>query len=452
MQPDMTRRTFALLTLAGLLAACGASDDASTNASTETSPDTSPDTTPSDASTPAAPDAQGFTPVPVSDRESGGDPAIAGESITTFGFDLFAAVAAGNDPGNNVTISPASAAIALAMLEPGTVADAQRQLRTLLSIADPSTFHGSMNGLEQTLESRVPESAGDGDPGEITMRIANAAYLQPGFPFKADYLDTVGRHYGPVVNELDFAADPDAAVDVINAFVAEATEGRITDPLAPGSIPAETVMALVNTLFLTASWFSPFEQSQTTSAAFTQLDGSTSEVDMMSGGGDTSRAGDGWVGATKRHVGGISSQFVLPDPDRFDAVASRLADAFGELTNEAGPGGEFRMPRFETRVDSPLNEPLKALGLTAPFEEDNLLGIADDSRLVVSDVAHSTFVAYDETGVEAAAATILLAGTTSAPVEQPVPVVLDRPFFYRIVDDESGATLFLGRVMNPVAG
>ncbi len=448
MQPDMTRRTFAVLTLAGLLAACGTSDDAST----DTDPDTTPGTTPGDGSAPAEPDAQGFASVAVSDREPGGDPAIAGQSITTFGFDLFAALAALNAPDADVTISPASVAIALAMLEPGTVADAQSQLRTLLSIDDPAAFHASMNGLEQALEGRVPEDFGDGDPGEITMRISNASFLQPGYPFEADYLDTVGRYYGPVVNELDFAADPDAAVEVINAFVADATEGRITDPLAPGSIPVETVLALVNTLFLTASWFSPFDQTQTAAAPFTTIDGSTTDVDMMRGFGNASRAGDGWVGATKHHVGSISSQFVLPDPDRFDDVAGRLAETFDELTNEAGPGGEFGMPRFETRVDSSLDDPLKTLGLTAPFVEGNLLGIADDPRLLVSSVAHSTFVAYDEEGVEAAAATIILAGTTSAPVEQPVPVILDRPFFYRIVDEDSGATLFLGRVMNPSAG
>jgi serpin B len=363
-------------------------------------------------------------------------------------------VAAGADPAADVTISPASAGIALAMLEPGTVAEAQRQLRTLFGIDDPAAFHASMNGLEQALAGRVPDDVGgvgDGDPGEITLRIANAAFLQPGYPFTPDYLAAVGRDYGAALNELDFAADPDAAVEVINAFVADATEDRITDPLAPGSISADTVLALVNTLFLTASWFTPFERSQTTPSAFTTLDGSTTDVDMMRGFGNASRAGDGWVGATKRHVGSIASQFVLPDPDRFDDVAARLADAFDELTSQPAPGGEFGMPRFGTRVDTPLDGPLEAMGLTAPFEEGNLLGIADDPRLRVSSVVHSTFVAYDEDGVEAAAATIVLATATGAPVEQPVPVILDRPFFYRIVDEATGATLFLGRVMNPSA-
>jgi len=45
---------------------------------------------------------------------------------------------------------------------------------------------------------------------------------------------------------------------------------------------------------------------------------------------------------------------------------------------------------------------------------------------------------------------VILAEVTSGPVEPPVPVVLDRPFFYRIIDQQSGATLFLGQIMNPV--
>jgi serine protease inhibitor len=34
----------------------------------------------------------------------------------------------------------------------------------------------------------------------------------------------------------------------------------------------------------------------------------------------------------------------------------------------------------------------------------------------------------------------------------PVPVVLDRPYFFRIVDTETGATLFIGQVLDPTAG
>jgi serine protease inhibitor len=32
-----------------------------------------------------------------------------------------------------------------------------------------------------------------------------------------------------------------------------------------------------------------------------------------------------------------------------------------------------------------------------------------------------------------------------------VPVTLDRPFIYRIIDDQTGAALFIGQVLNPTA-
>ena len=80
-----------------------------------------------------------------------------------------------------------------------------------------------------------------------------------------------------------------------------------------------------------------------------------------------------------------------------------------------------------------------------------LLGIADEPSLAVTDVLHQTYVAMDEEGTEAAAATAVIIGETSAPAGEPISVVLDRPFLFRIVDTHTGATLFLGRIMDPTA-
>ena len=462
MEPELTRRTFALVGLAGVLAACGSSSGSSrTDTDTTTGTgvddddpefaDTTPDDTTSDAdTTPGTTDPVEIAdPVAVAERQPGGDPQFAGTSITAFGFDMFGAVSTTHDAGDDVTISPASIAIALAMLEPGAVNAARDELRAILSIDDAETFHASMDGLEQDLESRTTDDSGSGDPGEITMRIANAAFLQRGYPFEAAYLDTIGRFYGPVLEELDTAADPDAARERVNTFVSDATEGRIPELLAPGTVSPATVLMLVNALFLTASWFVPFDRERTEPTPFTTLDGTVGDVDMMSGSGTTSHAGDGWVGATKVHVGRITSQFVLPDDGRFAEIGERLAATFDELDTTDAPGGTFQMPTFETRVNSPLVDPLKAIGLDAIFATGNLLGIADDPSLLVDSVVHEAFVKYDEDGVEAAAATVVAVATSAAPAADPVPVTLDRPFYYRIVDQVSGATLFVGRIMDP---
>ena len=56
----------------------------------------------------------------------------------------------------------------------------------------------------------------------------------------------------------------------------------------------------------------------------------------------------------------------------------------------------------------------------------------------------------DEAGTEAAAATAVIMELTAMP-ETPVKVTLDRPFIFLIRDIETGAILFIGRVINPVA-
>jgi serpin B len=57
-------------------------------------------------------------------------------------------------------------------------------------------------------------------------------------------------------------------------------------------------------------------------------------------------------------------------------------------------------------------------------------------------------VKVDETGTEAAAATAVIMGVTAMPLE-PVEVRVDHPFLYLIYDQQTGAILFMGRVLNP---
>jgi len=353
-------------------------------------------------------------------------------------------------PSENVAVSPTSIAIALATLEPGTNGDAQTQIRRLLRIDDPAAFHASMNALEQNLEARVADPPNEGDdPGEVTLRVANAAYLQRGYPFLLGYLETVGTNYGPVLNEVDFSVDPDAVAHRINDLVADATNDQIQDLVADGVIKPETVLALVNALYMKASWLETFDIEATTDEPFTMLDGTELTVPMMHGTGSSSAQGDGWVGATKSYVGGLTAQFILPDADRFDQVADDLDGVLAEYDTNRTSGAPFAMPRFETRFSTELSDSLKALGLTAPYVEGGLLGIADDPRLVIDQAIHQTFVAIDEEGTEAAAATVVLMYPTSGPAVEPVPVTLDRPFIYRIIDDRTGTTLFIGQVLDP---
>ena len=66
-----------------------------------------------------------------------------------------------------------------------------------------------------------------------------------------------------------------------------------------------------------------------------------------------------------------------------------------------------------------------------------------------SNVVQQVFIAVDEAGTEAAAVTAVMMDTTSAPVETPEPLVLDRPFVFVIHDVQHATPLFLGKVVDP---
>ncbi|MDW3217575.1 MAG: serpin family protein [Acidimicrobiales bacterium] len=445
----MSRRTLrvlaAIVTCAVVAAACGDDDASTTN-------DPDPTTTaPTSTSPPSVGEPVVPMVLPVADRaDSATDPAIAGEAISAFGLDLLGALRT-DSPEANVAASPTSIAIALAMLEPGASGAAVEQLHELLRIDDPTRWHQSMSALETSIEDREPWPGNDGDePGEVIARIANAAYLQTGYPFEPAYLEAIGRAYGPVLNEVDFEPDPDAVGHAINEFVADATNERITDLIADGVIDPATVLALVNALYFKASWLETFDAEATEDGSFTRFDGSTVTVPMMTGESSGSLQGDGWVGAEKSYVGGFAVQFVLPEEGRFDEIAADLDAVFADWQSHPSSRSLLVVPRFETRVNTELSDALMALGLDAPYASGGLNGIASDPRLVIDRVIHETFLAMDEEGTEAAAATVVLAFPTSAG-GPPVDVELDRPFLFRIIDGESGATLFIGQVADPTA-
>ena len=154
---------------------------------------------------------------------------------------------------------------------------------------------------------------------------------------------------------------------------------------------------------------------------------------------------------------------VVPDQGRFAEVEARLTSGLiGEAAARLVRGAEVNltMPKFEFRTQADLNDSLRALGIETAFDPRNAdfsrmvdygsSPTAANERLYVSDVIHEAYIAVDEEGTEAAAATAVVMRTASAPLEI-VDLRIDRPFIFALRDVETGALLFLGRVTDPTA-
>jgi serpin B len=88
------------------------------------------------------------------------------------------------------------------------------------------------------------------------------------------------------------------------------------------------------------------------------------------------------------------------------------------------------------------------MGMPDAFESADFSGIDGTKNLFISDVFHKAFVAVDEAGTEAAAATAVVIAKLALPMFD-VELNIDRPFIFAIRDLEMGIVLFVGRVVNP---
>jgi serpin B len=109
------------------------------------------------------------------------------------------------------------------------------------------------------------------------------------------------------------------------------------------------------------------------------------------------------------------------------------------------------MPRFQTRLGANLSDILVELGMPLAFSDvADFSGMREGGGLKIEAVAHEAVIELDESGTEAAAATaVLMVPISTAEPPEPISVRIDRPFIYLIRDSETGAVLFMGRMLDP---
>jgi serpin B len=284
----------------------------------------------------------------------------------------------------------------------------------------------------------------------MIIEAANQTWVQTGFDVRQMYLDELARQYGVDAVAADFAADPEAARQAINAWVAERTRTLIPELFGTGTIDESTVLVLVNALYLKAAWAAPFTPNPSTTP-FTTSAGASKPVTLMRAPSPVpGHQGKGWVSAYAGYVGqGLAMTILLPD-DLDATLASLDAELIAEA-NAASGQYTLQMPGFEVHSTPDVQTAIKAMGVTDLFDPNtvDLSGIAGEKGdLVATSFVHQAVVLVDENGTEAAAATGLGVSATGMP-QLDGEIVVDKPFLFWIHDTVTGAPVFLGVVGDP---
>jgi serpin B len=379
---------------------------------------------------------------PLADPGTSAADLVAGNNM--FAIDLYQAI---RSEDGNLFYSPYSIETALGMTYAGARGETAQQMAQALHFSlSQEQLHPAFGGLQANIQQAGADSS-------FVLTVANSLWSQSGFDLLSEFVDVVADNYGAAPRPVDFvtAEGRDQARQAINEWVDEETQGRITDLIPDGVLNEMTRLVLANAIYFKAEWDEPF-QTTPDPQPFTLLSGEQVDASMMSRrGGSRYFAGQNYEAIELSYQGDRMKMLILlPAAGQFPTFeaaldASRIEEALAGLQ-----GGDIRltMPKFEYTSDFMLAEPLAALGMPAAFnaEQADFSGMTGEPGLFLSAVIHKAFVAVDELGTEAAAATGVVVEVTS----MPQIVVVDRPFIFLIRDSETGVILFLGRMLNPV--
>lgn len=345
----------------------------------------------------------------------------------------------------NIFISPTSISLALAMTYNGSMGETQTAMAKTMGWQGMSP--DEINRGNQKLISLLQQS-GKG----VQVHIANSLWARNGKPFHRDFLKTNQAFYDAKVTELDFNSPK--APDTINDWVSKNTNGKI--PKLIESINPMEVLILMNAVYFDGKWKKEFQPSATKEENFKLQDGSTKQVQMMAQTGTYEYLQEEGFQAIRLPYGDgqMDMLVILPDESSsLDALHDKLwVDQSRWHQPFRQSQGEIKLPRFKLEYGEQLKEPLKAMGMTLPFDQvkADFSGMAPvPPNLFISAVTHKTFVEVNEKGTEAAAVTSVHMKTASAPIDTPFRMTVNRPFFFAIEDRQTGAWLFVGSVVEP---
>lgn len=374
---------------------------------------------------------------------------------SAFAFDLYQVLREKND---NLFYSPYSISLALAMTYAGARGETERQMaNTLHFLLSQARLHPAFNALDLELARRGAGARGKDGEG-FRLNIANALWGQEGYEFLAEFLDTLAENYGAGLQLLDFMGAPEASRLTINEWVSGQTEERIQNLIPQGAIDAMTRLVLTNAIYFNAAWSKPFDEYLTEDGPFYPPQGEPVTVPMMRQTTSFAYGEDDGYQALELPYDGreLSMLILLPREGAFDAFEKSLDAGLANIVLQelARRRVALTMPRFKFESAFQLVPALAALGMPHAFSDAADFSGMDGSRaLKISGVVHKAFVAVDEAGTEAAAATAVIMQMKAMPIlEEPVQFTLNRPFIFLVRDIATSSILFIGRVVDPVAG
>ena len=342
------------------------------------------------------------------------------------------------DGKSNTLISPLSVSSALTMTANGANGQTKDEMEKVLG-----------NGISlDELNKYLSSFGGSLTSGEdFKLKNANSIWFRDEenrLTVEKDFLQTNADYFGAAIYKRAF--DNDTCKE-INSWVNDNTDGMINNIL--DSIPDEAIMYLVNAVSFDAEWDIIYRQNDIADGKFTNSEDKLMNVTMMCSDESIYLEDEDCKGFIKQYKDGkYSFAAILPNGDIKSFITSLSGEKLSKILASAEDCiVEVKLPKFGYEYSSKLNDALSALGMPTAFDSDNAdfsgIGKSTNGNISIGEVIHKTKIEVNEKGTKAGAAA-LVEMVDEACVLNEKQVILNRPFMYMILDNETMLPLFAG--------
>jgi len=378
-------------------------------------------------------------------RESNGHAA----DTAAFTIDLYAQLAGAQD--GNLFFSPVSIQTALAMPYAGAHGVTAEQMAKALHYQAPvDRLNEACAGFLHLLNDAPKDRP-------YQLIVANALWCQQGLALRPDFSQLVQKTYGAGLQPVDLVRAPDQACRTINDWAAKQTRDKIKDVIGRDILTPNTRLVLTNVVYFKSKWATEFAKGATVDGAFHLTADKSVETRLMN---QTTALGyfesEDLQLVEMPYVKGPLSMIVLL-PRKVDGLRGlektlTVEKVEGWLKGKKSEDVSVTLPKFTFDARCMLASTLQKMGMTEAFDQAkaDFSGIAA-TPLYLSAIIHKAFVAVDEEGTEAAAATVVIGGTFGLGdiVGKTKTFRADHPFMFLILHNGTGKIMFAGRLVDP---
>lgn len=340
----------------------------------------------------------------------------------------------------NLLISPLSVQLALAMTANGADGKTKQQMEAVLG------GWMTVEELNRYLYSYRERK------NNSQLRIANSIWFQDDaekIQIEESFLETNASYYDAGVYEAPF--DQQTVTD-INNWISKNTDGMIENMLE--QLDEDAVMCLVNALAFEGEWKEVYTTDQILEGTFLNEAGIEQKVSMMHSSENYYLEEENAIGFIKDYKDGkYSFAALLPKEGMsLEAYVNTLdSESLQKTLKEVQTKEVYAaIPKFSYEYSFSMENILKGMGMEDAFSAEEAdfskLGTSSQGNIYIGEVLHKTFITVDELGTKAGAATVVEMYSEGAMIEEPKVVELNRPFFYMILDNETGLPVFMGTV------